>query len=51
MIDIGLSSNSTLPEDKGVDLYVLERAFISAHAASSQALVSPASSRTWCSRG
>lgn len=31
MIDFGLSSNSTIPEDKGVDLYVLERAFTSAH--------------------
>jgi hypothetical protein len=33
IIDFGLSSNSTLPEDKGVDLYVLERALTSAHAA------------------
>mmetsp|Transcript_9820 Transcript_9820/g.18470 ORF Transcript_9820/g.18470 Transcript_9820/m.18470 type:complete len:240 (+) Transcript_9820:292-1011(+) len=31
MIDFGLSSNSVLAEDKGVDLYVLERAFTSAH--------------------
>ena len=31
MIDFGLSSTSTVAEDKGVDLYVLERAFISAH--------------------
>ena len=31
MIDFGLSYNSTIPEDKGVDLYVLERAFTSAH--------------------
>lgn len=32
MIDFGLAYNSTIPEDKGVDLYVLERAFASAHA-------------------
>ena len=31
VIDFGLSSTSTVAEDKGVDLYVLERAFISAH--------------------
>lgn len=31
LIDFGLSHNSTIPEDKGVDLYVLERAFTSAH--------------------
>ena len=31
MIDFGLSLNSTIPEDKGVDMYVLERAFTSAH--------------------
>ena len=31
IIDFGLSSTSTVAEDKGVDLYVLERAFISAH--------------------
>eukprot|EP00884_Botryococcus_braunii_P013574 jgi/Botrbrau1/22217/Bobra.168_1s0048.1 len=33
MIDFGLAYNSTIPEDKAVDLYVLERAFTSAHAA------------------
>jgi Kae1-associated kinase Bud32 len=32
VIDFGLSYNSTLAEDKAVDLYVLERAFSSAHA-------------------
>ncbi|PRW58873.1 EKC KEOPS complex subunit bud32-like isoform X1 [Chlorella sorokiniana] len=32
LIDFGLAYNSTIPEDKGVDLYVLERAFASAHA-------------------
>ena len=31
VIDFGLSFNSTLFEDKGVDLYVLERALSSAH--------------------
>lgn len=34
LIDFGLASNSTLAEDKGVDLYVLERAFLSAHSRS-----------------
>jgi tRNA A-37 threonylcarbamoyl transferase component Bud32 len=33
MIDFGLSYNTNLAEDKAVDLYVLERAFSSAHAA------------------
>ncbi|GAB4817061.1 hypothetical protein N2152v2_004107 [Parachlorella kessleri] len=32
VIDFGLSYNSTIHEDKAVDLYVLERAFSSAHA-------------------
>ena len=31
MIDFGLSFTSSLAEDKGVDLYVLERAFLSTH--------------------
>ena len=31
LIDFGLSYVSTLMEDKGVDLYVLERAFLSTH--------------------
>lgn len=31
LIDFGLSSVSSLAEDKGVDLYVLERAFLSSH--------------------
>lgn len=31
VIDFGLSSVSALAEDKGVDLYVLERAFLSTH--------------------
>ncbi|ESR57266.1 non-specific serine/threonine protein kinase [Citrus sinensis] len=31
LIDFGLSFTSTLPEDKAVDLYVLERALLSLH--------------------
>uniref|UniRef100_A0A8B9P520 non-specific serine/threonine protein kinase n=1 Tax=Apteryx owenii TaxID=8824 RepID=A0A8B9P520_APTOW len=31
LIDFGLSFVSGLPEDKGVDLYVLEKAFLSTH--------------------
>ncbi|KAM9296482.1 EKC/KEOPS complex subunit TP53RK [Gastrophryne carolinensis] len=31
LIDFGLSFTSALPEDKGVDLYVLEKAFLSTH--------------------
>ncbi|KAM0752412.1 hypothetical protein T439DRAFT_355264 [Meredithblackwellia eburnea MCA 4105] len=31
LIDFGLSSTSPLPEDRAVDLYVLERAFTSTH--------------------
>ena len=31
LIDFGLSQISSLHEDKGVDLYVLERAFLSTH--------------------
>jgi tRNA A-37 threonylcarbamoyl transferase component Bud32 len=31
LIDFGLGYNSTLPEDKAVDLYVLERACIAMH--------------------
>ncbi|AAS54821.1 AGR331Cp [Eremothecium gossypii ATCC 10895] len=33
LIDFGLGSNSNLVEDKGVDLYVLERALASTHSA------------------
>lgn len=39
LIDFGLSQNSTLPENKGVDLYVFERAFASAHAGQGEAMV------------
>lgn len=31
LIDFGLGYNSTLPEDKAVDLYVLERACVAMH--------------------
>lgn len=31
LIDFGLSYISALPEDKGVDLFVLEKAFLSTH--------------------
>ena len=31
LIDFGLSTTSALHEDKGVDLYVLEKAFLSTH--------------------
>jgi TP53 regulating kinase-like protein len=34
LIDFGLSFQSSLVEDKAVDLYVLERAFASTHPAS-----------------
>ena len=34
LIDFGLSYSSSLAEDKGVDLYVLERAFLSTHPSS-----------------
>jgi hypothetical protein len=40
VLDFGLSTSSSLPEDKGVDLYVLERAFKSAHSADGDSLVS-----------
>ena len=39
VIDFGLSYNSTIHEDKAVDLYVLERAFSSAHAGQGPQLV------------
>jgi TP53 regulating kinase and related kinases len=41
LLDFGLSTSSSLPEDKGVDLYVLERAFKSAHSADGDSLVDP----------
>lgn len=39
LLDFGLSATSHIPEDKGVDLYVLERAFKSAHSADGERLV------------
>ncbi|CAO3624560.1 unnamed protein product [Cunninghamella echinulata] len=36
IIDFGLSYGSTMPEDKAVDLYVLERAFSSTHPGTEQ---------------
>lgn len=39
VLDFGLSTTSAIPEDKGVDLYVLERAFKSAHSADGDGLV------------
>ena len=41
LIDFGLSFNSTVAEDKGVDLYVLERAFTSAHSKSGDLVSHP----------
>ncbi|KAG9306188.1 hypothetical protein G9A89_016092 [Geosiphon pyriformis] len=40
LIDFGLSYVSALPEDKAVDLYVLERAFLSTHPKSEQMFAS-----------
>jgi hypothetical protein len=39
LLDFGLSYNSTIPEDKAVDLYVLDRAFASAHAEAGATMV------------
>jgi serine/threonine protein kinase len=41
LIDFGLSYNSIIPEDKGVDLYVLERALTSAHSQQPQLVGCP----------
>lgn len=54
LIDFGLSFNSMLAEDKAVDLYVLERAFTSAHSVAGDlfSLVLEEykkSSKFWCS--
>ncbi|KAK9134464.1 hypothetical protein Syun_013794 [Stephania yunnanensis] len=38
LIDFGLSFTSTLPEDKAVDLYVLERALLSMHSSCSNVM-------------
>ena len=45
LIDFGLSMISTMIDDKAVDLYVLERAFISTHPGSEH-LVSASTSRS-----
>jgi hypothetical protein len=39
LIDFGLGCNSTLPEDKAVDLYVLERACVAMHSSVSMLLI------------
>lgn len=55
LIDFGLSYFSSVPEDRAVDLYVLERAFTSAHASQGEVLFAEfidsyrKSSRNWCS--
>lgn len=55
MIDFGLSFFSTISEDKAVDLYVLERAFTSAHATTGETLFAACleayrkSSKNWSS--
>ncbi|KAE8730672.1 Detected protein of confused Function [Hibiscus syriacus] len=54
LIDFGLSFTSTLPEDKAVDLYVLERALISMHSSCGNVMdlilaVYKQSSKQWCS--
>ena len=41
LIDFGLSTVSTVLEDKAVDLYVLERAFISTHPGSEELVSHP----------
>lgn len=41
MIDFGLSGNSMMVEDRAVDLYVLERAFISTHPNSQDKVTPP----------
>ncbi|CAO2818889.1 unnamed protein product [Amaranthus hypochondriacus] len=54
LIDFGLSFTSTLPEDKAVDLYVLERALISMHSSCGDVMEKVLaayrkSSKQWCS--
>ncbi|KAJ4832159.1 hypothetical protein Tsubulata_024750 [Turnera subulata] len=54
LIDFGLSFTSTLPEDKAVDLYVLERALISMHSSCGDVMdrilaAYRKSSKQWCS--
>ncbi|XP_009787951.1 uncharacterized protein [Nicotiana sylvestris] len=54
LIDFGLSFTSTLPEDKAVDLYVLERALLSMHSSCGNVMEKilaayRKSSKQWCS--
>ncbi|KQK10864.1 hypothetical protein BRADI_2g56690v3, partial [Brachypodium distachyon] len=54
LIDFGLSFTSTIPEDKAVDLYVLERALISMHSSCGDVMEKILSayrkaSKQWCS--
>ncbi|KAF6154906.1 hypothetical protein GIB67_018343 [Kingdonia uniflora] len=54
LIDFGLSFTSTLPEDKAVDLYVLERALLSLHSSCGNVMdqilaAYRKSSKQWCS--
>ncbi|KAM7256177.1 hypothetical protein ACFE04_011918 [Oxalis oulophora] len=54
LIDFGLSFTSTLPEDKAVDLYVLERALLSMHSSCGNVIerilaAYKKSSKQWCS--
>ncbi|GJT48103.1 TP53-regulating kinase-like protein [Tanacetum coccineum] len=54
LIDFGLSFVSTLPEDKAVDLYVLERALLSMHSSLGNVMEKVLaayrkSSKQWCS--
>ncbi|KAL5702228.1 non-specific serine/threonine protein kinase [Ranunculus cassubicifolius] len=54
LIDFGLSSTSSLPEDKAVDLYVLERALLSMHSSCGNVMdrilaAYRKSSKQWCS--
>ncbi|KAJ8540510.1 hypothetical protein K7X08_032497 [Anisodus acutangulus] len=54
LIDFGLSFTSTIPEDKAVDLYVLERALVSMHSSCGNVMDRilagyRKSSKQWCS--
>lgn len=54
LIDFGLSFTSALPEDKAVDLYVLERALVSMHSSCGNVMervlaAYRKSSKQWCS--
>nr|GMD93610.1 EKC/KEOPS complex subunit bud32-like [Ipomoea batatas] len=47
LIDFGLSFTSTLPEDKAVDLYVLERALLSMHSSCGNVYAKEVESAPW----